>query len=201
MAPNLYVGITDRQWFELLSASMPLDEVNFWSPSGRPFRSLSPGELFLFKLHAPDNFIVGWGVFAHDLALPCSLAWETFGIANGARNFAEMRARIARYRRVDPALREDFVIGCRVLTQPSFLAEKDWIPAPSTWAREIVQGKTYSVDELKGRRCGRPCKTDRRAQALYQLASGTARLRSCVPDLARAPFGCSSRTPIFAGAR
>ena len=150
MAPNLYVGITDRQWFELLSASMPLDEVNFWSPSGRPFRSLSPGELFLFKLHAPDNFIVGWGVFAHDSALPCSLVWETFGIANGARNFAEMRARIARYRRIDPALREDFVIGCRVLTQPSFLAENEWIPAPSTWAREIVQGKTYSVNEFEG---------------------------------------------------
>ena len=110
---------------------MPLEEVNFWSPSGRPFRSLSPGELFLFKLHAPDNFIVGWGVFVHDLALPCSLAWETFGIANGAWNLAEMRTRIVRYRRIDPTLREDFVIGCRVLTQPFFLDKDEWIPAPS----------------------------------------------------------------------
>jgi hypothetical protein len=30
-----------------------------------PFRALQPGELFLFKLHAPLNFIVGGGVFAY----------------------------------------------------------------------------------------------------------------------------------------
>jgi len=36
--------------------------VNFWQPSGKQqFRALAPGELFLFKLHSPDNFIVGGG--------------------------------------------------------------------------------------------------------------------------------------------
>ena len=38
-----------------------------------------------------------------------------------------MHARIAKYRRIDPASREDFVIGCRVLTQPFFLDQNDWI--------------------------------------------------------------------------
>ena len=116
---------------------------------GTPFKALSAGELFLFKLHAPNHSIVGGGVFAHDSLLPCSLAWEAFGRANGASSFTEMRSRIAKYRPIDPASREDFVIGCRILTQPFFLDWSDWIPVPS-WAPQIVQGKTYSVDESDG---------------------------------------------------
>ena len=38
-----------------------------------------------------------------------------------------MRARIAKYRRADPDDRSDFPIGCRILTQPFFLDEPDWI--------------------------------------------------------------------------
>lgn len=53
---KLYVGIADEDWF---------DEVNFWQPAGgRDFRVLEPGEPFLFKLHAPRNYIVGGGFFA-----------------------------------------------------------------------------------------------------------------------------------------
>jgi putative restriction endonuclease len=38
------------------------DEVNFWQPNSlRTFRALGEGELFLFKLHAPQNYIVGGG--------------------------------------------------------------------------------------------------------------------------------------------
>jgi putative restriction endonuclease len=103
---KLFVGITDRDWYELLRRLPGPEEVNFWAPGGRPFRALSVGELFLFKLHAPDHFIVGGGVFTHDTLLPCSLAWEAFGQANGASTFSEMRARIARYRGADPASRE-----------------------------------------------------------------------------------------------
>jgi putative restriction endonuclease len=146
---KLFVGITDRDWYEQLRRLPALEEVNFWAPGGTPFRALSAGELFLFKLHAPNHFIVGGGVFAHDTLLPCSMAWEAFGAANGASSFAQMRARSAKYRRVDPATREDFSIGCRILTQPFFLDRRDWIPVPS-WARQIVQGKTYSVDESDG---------------------------------------------------
>ena len=149
MPLKLFVGITDRDWYELLRRQPELDEVNFWAPGGTPFRALSAGELFLFKLHAPDHFIVGGGIFTHDTLLPCSLAWEAFGQANGAGTLIEMRARIARYRRIDPTARADLLIGCRILTQPFFLDQSAWIPVPS-WARQIVQGKTYSVDETDG---------------------------------------------------
>ena len=60
---QLFVAVTDQSWFDQLSASGPLDEVNFWQPSGgREFKALQPGELLLFKLHAPNNFIAGGGV-------------------------------------------------------------------------------------------------------------------------------------------
>ena len=152
MAIDLVIAVTDGDWFETLRRQPDLKEVNFWAPSpgkGR-FRALEPGELFLFKLHAPQNFIVGGGVFAYANALPCSLAWEAFGVANGAQSLDEMRARIARYRRTDPADRGDFQIGCRILTQPFFLAERDWIPVPPSWAPNIVAFKTYSTTDAEG---------------------------------------------------
>jgi putative restriction endonuclease len=150
---QVYVGITDRSWFDTLSAIEPHDEVNFWQPSGgREFRVLQPGELFLFKLHSPDNFIVGGGVFSHASNVPLSLAWEAFGIKNGVRTLVEMRSRIARYRR-DQALldpRYDPIIGCRILTQPFFWSPELWLPAPDSWSRNIVSGKTFATEEREG---------------------------------------------------
>ena len=99
MSVRLIIAVTDGDWFDLLRRKPGLSEVNFWSPSDSAFRALQPGELFLFKLHAPNNFIVGGGIFAHANSMPCSLAWEAFGEANGANSLAEMRARIAKYRR------------------------------------------------------------------------------------------------------
>ena len=96
MGVRLVVAVTDGDWFDHLRARPHLTEVNFWSPSDRTFRALEPGELFLFKLHAPRNFIIGGGWFAHSTILPCSLAWEAFGEEN-ATTLREMRARIARY--------------------------------------------------------------------------------------------------------
>ena len=150
MPINLVVAITDGEWFELLRQRPGLDEVNFWAPSAASFRALEPGELFLFKLHAPRNFIVGGGIFAYANSLPCSLAWEAFGEANGARSAEEMRVRIARYRRTGSDDRSDFPIGCRILTQPFFLAEADWIPVPTSWSRNIVSFKTYSTEGAEG---------------------------------------------------
>ena len=58
---RFWVGVTDREWFEYLRVLGP-DEVNFWQPSSRRLAEfLQPGVPFLFKLHAPDNFIVGGG--------------------------------------------------------------------------------------------------------------------------------------------
>ena len=115
---QLFVGVTDQSWFDALSASAPHDEVNFWQPSGtREFRALRPGELFLFKLHAPNNFIAGGGVFGHASNVPLSIAWEAFGFKNGVPTLADMRARIAHYRRDSSILdvRTDPVVGCRVV--------------------------------------------------------------------------------------
>jgi HNH endonuclease len=150
MAVNLVVAVTDDEWFEMLRQYPNLTEVNFWAPSPSNFRALQSGEMFLFKLHAPRNVIVGGGIFAYANSLPCSLAWAAFREANGARSAREMRARIAYYRRIDPNDRSDFVIGCRILTQPFFFEEPDWIPVPSSWSPNIVSFKTYSTAEPEG---------------------------------------------------
>lgn len=150
MAINLVVAVTDGDWFDTLRTRPDLAEVNFWAPSPKTFRALQPGELFLFKLHAPRNVIVGGGIFAYATVLPCSLAWEAFGLANGALSAPQMRARIARYRDAEPADRSDFEIGCRILTQPFFLDERDWIPVPQSWSPNIVSLKTYSTGDAEG---------------------------------------------------
>jgi putative restriction endonuclease len=127
-----------------------LPEVNFWAPSPSNFRALQPGEVFLFKLHAPWNYIVGGGVFAHANIMPCSLAWEAFGEANGTASLAELRRRITKYRREAADDRSDFQIGCRILTQPFFLEEKNWIPTPASFAKNVVTFKTYPTEDSDG---------------------------------------------------
>ena len=144
---RFFVGITDRDWFDYLSRLDGLDEVNFWQPSGnRQFRTLLPGEPFLFKLHSPDNYIVGGGFFASSTILPASIVWKAFGDKNGARTEDEMRSRIARYRRIaSPSIADDFDIGCILLESPFFFERIDWIPLPD-WKHEIVQGRGYDSD-------------------------------------------------------
>ena len=147
---NLVIAVTDGDWFEMLRQQPNLSEVNFWSPTAVNFRALQSGELFLFKLHAPRNVIVGGGIFAYANSLPCSLAWEAFREANGARSAQEMRTRIAHYRRTGTNDRSDFEIGCRILTQPFFFEEHDWIPVPQSWSPNIVSFKTYSTADAEG---------------------------------------------------
>jgi putative restriction endonuclease len=152
MAVKLVVAITDLDWFESLRNRSDLTEVNFWAPSGAAFRALEPGEVFLFKLHAPHNFIVGGGVFTWANSFPCSLAWEAFGQANGAASLEQMRARIIRYRRPERNDQSVFVIGCRILSQPVFLDKTNWIAVPESWSKNIVSFKTYTTDEPDGLR-------------------------------------------------
>ena len=150
MSINLVVAVTDRDWFEVLRKEPDLGEVNFWAPSAVNFRALKKGELFLFKLHAPRDVIVGGGIFAYANVLPCSLAWQAFQEANGARSAQEMRTRIARYRRTHRDDRSDFEIGCRILTQPFFFEEADWLPVPASWSPNIVSFKTYNTEDAEG---------------------------------------------------
>lgn len=69
---KIWVAVTDENWYEHLGRLAP-EEVNFWQPSGsKTFRVLQAGEPFLFKLHSPQNFIVGGGFFVRYSALPAS---------------------------------------------------------------------------------------------------------------------------------
>ena len=146
-----FIGVTDQDWFQLLRSQPSIEEVNFWQPSGNQlFKALKPGELFLFKLHSPNNFIVGGGFFAHSSLLPISMAWEAFSIANGASSFFEMKGRVAKYRRQVVDRHTDYRIGCILLEQPFFLPEQQWIPVPSDWKPNIVQGKGYDLSVEPG---------------------------------------------------
>jgi len=146
-----FVGVTDGDWFEFLSGRGDRDEVNFWQPGGKThFRALKEGELFLFKLHSPDNYIVGGGLFMHSTLLPVSVAWDAFEAANGAESLAEMRARVEFYRRRSGDALEDYTVGCIILTQPFFLPRERWIPIPEDWKPNIVQGRTYDLEKDPG---------------------------------------------------
>ena len=145
-----YVGVTDNDWFSFLGQQPGIDEVNFWQPGGsRLFKSLNPGEIFLFKLHAPHHYIVGGGFFAHSTILPVSLAWSAFGIKNGANSFSEMRRLIERNRH-EAASHEDYKIGCILLVQPFFFNRQDWIRIPPDFSLNIVQGKGYDLNQGHG---------------------------------------------------
>lgn len=150
---RLFIGITDYDWYRLHASKTYVEEVNFWRPSpDASFKALQPGEPFLFKLHAPRNFIVGGGFFIKFLHLPVSLAWETFGEGNGARSLEEVRIRIAKYRRQPMAHQEDPSIGCIILDEPFFFEEADWIPIPPDFKLNIVSGKGYDLRSGTGLR-------------------------------------------------
>ena len=187
MGINLLIAVTDGDWFEMLRRQPDLNEVNFWAPSAANFRALQAGELFLFKLHAPRDVIVGGGIFAYANALPCSLAWEAFGETNGARSAQEMRTRIAKYRRADPDDRSDFAIGCRILTQPFFFDEPDWIPVPESWSPNIVSFKTYNTGEAEGLALWEAINDRLGRQPFPGMAEGQARFGE--PQLIRPRLG------------
>ena len=148
-----FVGITDYDWFKTLSAIPNIDEVNFWQPSGSSrFRALNTGELFLFKLHSPRDYIVGGGFFAYSNIIPVNLAWDAFGEKNGALSLTEMRKRIEKYRRIDSSSHSDYQIGCILLEQPFFFSRSDWISVPSDWSPNIVRGKGYDLSTDVGLR-------------------------------------------------
>lgn len=140
-----WVGVTDWDWYQHLRA-VGATEVNFWQPSGgRRFGALSEGEPFFFKTHfSHGNQLVGVGLFSGWAPLPLSMAWELFGEANGCTSLAEMRRRIARYRRSPVDVSEDPEIGCVMLDAVRFHSPSDAQPAPPGWAPNVVQGRAYS---------------------------------------------------------
>jgi len=149
---RLFVAVTDKGWFKRLFSTPGVDEVNFWRPSpDAGFKALEPGEILLFKLHAPDNFVVGGGFFTRFLQLPIKMAWDVFGVANGVASLAEMRERVEFYRKTPIASTESPNIGCIMLAEPFFWPKSAWIPVPADFSRNIVQGKGYESETGSGR--------------------------------------------------
>ncbi len=71
-----YIGVTDGDWYRFLRSHPEQQDINFWQPRfTRNFRALAEGQPFFFKLHSPNNFIVGGAYYAGFVALPTSLAW------------------------------------------------------------------------------------------------------------------------------
>jgi len=172
---RLFVGVTDYDWWTVHAGRQRVEEVNFWKPSGNAtFAALSPGELFLFKLHSPRNFIAGGGFFAKFIFLPISLAWEAFGLANGATSLGEIRQRIGRYRKAD-ILDFDPQIGCILLEEPFFWPEEMWIPSPADFSLNIVSGKGYTTNDEAGRLLY--------AQVAERLASSREKMTDPGPSL------------------
>jgi putative restriction endonuclease len=114
---KLFVGVTNNEWFHSLARLAP-DEVNFWRPrSQMDFKAISTGDLFLFKLHSPLDFIVRGGVFQRHRFLPLPLAWQAFGAKNGVPDYETFEKRILEHRTLDELHRQ---IGCTILVQPFF---------------------------------------------------------------------------------
>lgn len=187
---KLYVGVTDQDWFDYLRSQPKVDEVNFWQPAGsNHFRALQPGEPFLFKLHSPNNVIAGGGFFQHFSIAPVSLAWEAFGEKNGAATFAEMRRRVEKYRRVPPSPHEDYSIGCVLLVDPFFFDPTEWIPVPSSWAKNIVRGRGYATSDEEGRELWAEVQTRRAARPELVAEMGTTAPMFGDPALMRPRLG------------
>ena len=146
---NLYLGVTDTNWFNYLRTINP-EDVNFWQPGGSSsFRVLEPGAPFLFKLKSPINAIGGVGFFVSHSLLPLTMAWNFFGNRNGCETYTELKHMIQKYRKDEKDINP--VIGCIVLTDPVFFNTEDFIPVPDTFHQNIMKGKSYSMDDAEGR--------------------------------------------------
>lgn len=146
---RFFVGVTNNEWFEYLAARNP-DEVNFWRPRSQlDFLAIPVGAPFLFKLHAPLNFIAGGGYFVRHTFLPLPMVWQAFGDKNGVPDLATFRQRMLEHRSADELGRQ---IGCTILTQPFFFPREAWIPVPPDWSASIMRGKSYDTAEIAGQR-------------------------------------------------
>ena len=144
---KLFVGVTNNEWFRFLAELKP-DEVNFWRPrSQMDFKALQPGDVFLFKLHSPLDFITGGGIFVRHILLPLSLAWHSFGEKNGVPDFETFERRILEHRSPTELTLQ---LGCTILVEPFFWPRESWIPVPVDWKKNIVTGKGYSVSTSTG---------------------------------------------------
>jgi len=144
---KFFVGVTNNEWFEYLAARQP-DEVNFWRPRSQfQVRALKAGELFLFKLHAPFNFIVGGGIYVKHAFFPLPFAWRAFGEKNGASDYETFERMIFGHRLPEE---RDLDLGCTVLVQPFFWPREQWIPTDRYWGQGIMSEKSFHLGTPEG---------------------------------------------------
>ncbi|MDG5816470.1 HNH endonuclease [Chitinispirillales bacterium ANBcel5] len=188
---KFYIGNTDLQWYNSVSALNP-EDVNFWQPGGKvAFRVLEQGGPFLLKLKAPINRVAGIGFFTSFSFLPINFAWEIFGLRNGCPDLATFRGKIETYRGNANSLKDNPNIGCIVLTSPVFFDKTDWLPPPEDWASNIVAGKSYSTDTVIGRKYWEKIEAVLHKSSLLQAASvGEDRLEpQYIETIARTRIG------------
>lgn len=138
---NMYVGITEKEWYLKLK-DRKYNEVVFTRSAGNiNFSALERDELFLFKLHSPENYIVGGGYFLDYAMIPDFNLWDIFKEKTGATDFQELRERFS----------EPLNSGAIILRNPFFLEEEDWIPVPEDWNSNIGHGKIYNIKKEIGR--------------------------------------------------
>ena len=120
---KFWVGVTDNDWFNFLS-HQDLLEVNFWKPSSREAFKIEDlsGMPFLFKLKRPNNHIGGGGFYVGYQVMSLNLAWELFGVGNGASSFEVLMTRLneIRSRNNMNILTSQSEIGCTILANPFF---------------------------------------------------------------------------------
>jgi putative restriction endonuclease len=143
---QFYIAVTDDDWFYNLRSVEPEPaEVNFWTGASANHQ---PGTPWLFKLHAPNNFVVGGGYFTYYTKMPLAIAWEAFGPLNGVDSLESLDEAIGQYRKKPTSLTTP--IGCAVLSQPFFWKRDDWLAMPQDWSPNIVTRKSYDTDDPIG---------------------------------------------------
>jgi len=142
-----YVAVTTDAFYFQLRDDNPKQPINFWRPTTRAFRALAPGDLFLFKLHSPRDYVVGGGTFSEFRIHTAAQAWKEFGSRNGARSETELIERLGELRdRHNMGRAAEF--GCIILERPFFWRDTDWVPIHDycQWMPSIVQGKTFDTN-------------------------------------------------------
>ncbi|MFY9779964.1 MAG: HNH endonuclease [Candidatus Baltobacteraceae bacterium] len=165
-----FVAVTDPDWIDLLAAT-GAREANFWQP--RPTTVRQPeGTPWIFKVRG-TNRVAGFGLLEYWTTMPLSVAWETFGLANGVRSLTEMIDRVQQLRR---DREPDSNVGCVALTSLTLLDRSDWISAPADWHSNIVRGAGYDLSAGEGSRVWNQllALTDSRAElsALLEVPGG-----------------------------
>jgi putative restriction endonuclease len=141
-----FVAVTDADWIAHLR-STKATEANFWQP--RPTRIAMPEWTpWIFKVRR-TNLVAGCAFFSYWTIMPLSIAWETFGEANGVVSYGDMLRRVGGLRREMPT---DDNVGCVVLSNVVILDRPDWIPAPADWHPNIVRGASYDLAVGEGAR-------------------------------------------------